>query len=169
MSPPRDHRGLSRQDYCTPAVFLDAVRARFGRLDWDLASTSTNAVAPLRLDDSLNQDWGRIHGNLWLNPPFGDIAPWARKCAATPCGPDRRILLLTPASVGAKWFDHVWGHAKVFALRGRLSFDGKTPFPKDCMLSVYGVAPVGFEIWDWRLPAPSTRVSDGASDEARAG
>ena len=37
------------------------------------------------------------------------------------------------------------------ALQGRLSFDGKAPFPKDCMLSVYGTGQrKEFEVWDWR-------------------
>ena len=62
-----------------------------------------------------------------------------------------RIFLLTPASIGANWFaEHVYGKAHVLALQGRLTFVGhKQPYPKDCILSVYGVKP-GFSVWDWR-------------------
>ena len=54
------HRGSSRQDWGTPPEFLDAVRARFGALDWDLAAHRKNAVSARYLgpgshysDDSL--------------------------------------------------------------------------------------------------------------------
>ena len=68
-------------------------------------------------------------------------------------GPGRRILLLTPASVGSRWFaDHVWGHALVLALSPRLTFVGEThPYPSDLILSVYDPEMErGFAPWRWR-------------------
>ncbi len=67
-------------------------------------------------------------------------------------GTGGQIFFLTPASVGATWFaEHVHGKAAVVALHGRLSFDGIAPYPKDCMVSVFGsVLQVGFYVWDWR-------------------
>jgi hypothetical protein len=37
-------------------------------------------------------------------------------------------------------------------LNGRLTFDGcAAPYPKDCILALYGpeIAP-GYEVWNWR-------------------
>jgi hypothetical protein len=94
--------------------------------------------------------------NLWLNPPFDTIAPWAEKCAATSGFTQsrtrvvwQRVLFLVPASVGSEWFAKFCdGEALVLFLRPRLSFDGKNPYPKDCLLAVYGVQP-GYECWKW--------------------
>lgn len=163
--------GLSKQDYSTPRVFLDAVEKRFGELVFDLAATYDNTVAPrffgppglesatmrtanaCRGHDALAQDWTKLGGNLWLNPPFGHIDPWAAKCAASTVWsfkPPRKIFFLVPASVGSNWFaDHVFNKARVLFLVGRLSFDGKAPYPKDCILAVYGEKP-SVELWRWR-------------------
>jgi phage N-6-adenine-methyltransferase len=145
--------GRSKQDYATPRELIDAVEARFRRLDWDLAASAENRKAAQFYsiaDDSLRQDWTKLTGNLWLNPPFADIEPWAAKCAAS-TGPGRRIFLLTPASVGSNWFaEHVFDKACVIALRPRMTFVGATdPYPKDLILSVFG-RPAGFELWRWK-------------------
>lgn len=102
-------------------------------------------------DDALARDWTQLGGNLWLNPPFANIMPWAAKCRAFgPRGGPRRILFLTPASVGSDWFaSHVHGAARVLALSPRLRFVGAADhYPKDCMLSVFGDEP-GFDVWRW--------------------
>lgn len=164
---PAQKPGRSRQDYATPPEFLDAVRKAFGPIVWDLAAHRGNRVCdayfgpdhahePSR--DSLQCDWADIRrgysrtGLLWLNPPFGSIAPWAAKCAAE-CARGAEILFLVPASVGANWFwDHVAPHAYVYALSPRLSFDGKNSFPKDLILAHYqpGVScGYGFSRWKW--------------------
>lgn len=153
---PSINRHNSKQDYSTPQDFFNAVVRKFGSIMFDLAADDQNTKATrwfTEEQDSLKQDWYKIKpaGLLWLNPPFGDIEPWAKKChdesrqAAT-------ILFLTPASVGSNWFaDYVLGHAKILALNPRLSFDGKNAYPKDLMLSVFGntIKPC-FGIWRWR-------------------
>jgi len=118
--------------------------------------------------DALAQDW---HGDLsgradlrdgkgicWLNCEFDDCATWAEKCVAEgKLG--LPIALLTPASVGADWArDFIWPHADVYMLNGRICFDGKDPYPKDCMLSIFGQkSKIRFLaedrvrlVWDWR-------------------
>lgn len=157
MPPQRPHR--SKQDVGTPRDFLDAVERRFGRIKVDLAARADNAVAPLLItpeEDSLTVPWGeRFPGKLaWLNPEFSDLGPWAAKCAheAGVQAPGLRVLLLTPASVGAEWFaEHVHRQALVLALRPRLTFVGHTQaYPKDCILSCYGFGAPGFELWRWK-------------------
>lgn len=155
---PQQKRGRSRQDYRTPREFLDAVEGRFGMIAFDLAAFDQTSSVRGRLghffaprDDSLNQDWHKIRGNLWLNPPYADIKPWAEKCAFE-ASLGATIFLLTPASVGSCWFsEHVHGKAYVLALQPRLTFVGETHcYPKDLMLSVYGKRLAGFDVWKWQ-------------------
>jgi hypothetical protein len=119
--------------------------------------------------DSLKQDWAGLnmdHGPpvrplLFLNPPFSDIEPWARKCARE-SNRGAEILFLVPASVGADWFvEYVYPNAHVLLLHGRLCFDGKDPYPKDCLLAHFQdmtrqpplfmeVLPPLVQVWNWR-------------------
>jgi phage N-6-adenine-methyltransferase len=149
---PKQKPGKSKQDYETPWEFIRAVEQRFGSLTWDLAANEQNRKADLFIGEdqnALSMCWGILSGNLWLNPPFGKISLWAEKCAITQRAMGR-ILLLVPASVGSNWFaSHVHNKALVLALAPRISFDGKSSFPKDLMLCVYG-AETGFDIWRWR-------------------
>lgn len=153
--------GNSKQDYGTPESFIRAVTNRFGNIDVDLAATYENTKAPVWLTpekDSLTFDWmkfdqgSRFPGaRCWLNPPFAHITPWAQKCKEE-AARGAHILFLTPASVGSEWFaKHVWGHAKVYALRPRLVFVGETtPYPKDLILSYFRPnAGEHFELWKW--------------------
>jgi hypothetical protein len=100
--------------------------------------------------DGLAQDWGELSGNLWLNPPFGNITPWAKKCAEFR---DRKgwTLLLVPASVGAKWFQTwVVPNAHVIELTDRITFVGSTqPYPKDMILACFGFGMTGRSAWAW--------------------
>jgi DNA (cytosine-5)-methyltransferase 1 len=145
-------RGSSRQDYATPPDFMAACVKRFGPIAFDLAASAENTKAPRFFSieqNSLVQPWHEIEGLLWLNPPFNDIAPWAKKCSEE-MRLGARILFLTPASVGSNWFrDFTDGHARVLALNGRICFDGIAPYPKDCICSVYGLE-TGFEVWSWK-------------------
>jgi phage N-6-adenine-methyltransferase len=155
---PAQKPGRSKQDYATPRPFLAAVKRRLGiqSFEMDLAADSTNAVCPRYLTeemDALATPWrGLWMGWAWLNPPFADIGPWARKCAET--GSRRQpIAFLVPAAVGANWFrDFVDGRALVLFLNGRLKFMPDKPtwlYPKDCILALYGLPP-GYEVWNWR-------------------
>lgn len=62
------------------------------------------------------------------------------------------IALLTPASVSTDWFDEfVYGNALVLPIRPRLKFVGMDEYyPKDLMLSIFGLKPAGFEPWRWK-------------------
>ena len=163
---PAQRPGQSRQDYATPDALIEAVKRRFDvrKFSYDLAASPENAKARhffTEEEDSLGQDWlTLLPGDYWLNPPFSRIDLWAQKCAGwlSACVRKRttrgRIFFLTPASIGSSWFiAHIHNVACVYALRGRLSFDGIGPYPKDCILSVYDSSTypkVGFDVWDWR-------------------
>lgn len=145
----------SKQDYATPLDFIAAVERRFGSITFDLAAHSENTKAANWYGpggeqlDSFAADW-QLPGLLWLNPPFSGIAPWAAKCARE-AAVVATIAMLVPASVGSNWFrDHVAPHADVYLLNGRISFDGKNLFPKDCLLAHYHGARPTMRIWSWR-------------------
>lgn len=149
------HRGKSKQDYSTPEDFRFAVTKRFGHPAFDLAASFGNqfSMGERFFDedrDSLKQEWHKLGGLLWLNCPFGDIVPWARKCSEE-AKQGARILLLIPAAVGSNWFrEWVFQQAHIMFLSPRLCFDGKNPFPKDCLLAYYGKGETGVECWRWK-------------------
>jgi len=166
LSGPRVTSGAdSEQVVGTPRELLNAVESRFGKLDFDIAATPENCVVPrymgdlthffgpgsARAADALAEDWSVLDGNLWLNPPFADIKPWARKCAETTTGPTtRRIFFLVPLTTANWACDYVHGKALVLGLAPRVKFTNhKTAFPKDLMLAVYGESPK-FETWKWK-------------------
>lgn len=158
---PTINRGKGNNNAETPAVFINAVTKKFGPLDVDLAANIGNHKAPLWLGpgstitpklgqpppyNSFDFDcWHTLSGLCWLNPPFTNITPWAKKCSEE-VQLGARILLLVPASVGANWYwDWVVPFADVYSV-GRMVFDncydkyGKlitTPYPKDLILCHY--------------------------------
>lgn len=167
----------SKQDYRTPLEFMEVIRKRFGPIVFDLAAHKLNtqhlnyfSIDPTDKDaygyDAFAHDWADLSlrldpGVLWLNPPFNRIGPWAQRCMLSQ---DRlrqgsRILLLAPAAVGSNWFDdYCFDIGNVNFLKGRLSFDGKSPFPKDCMIVEYERRPIlgdhdydrTISVWNWR-------------------
>ena len=154
----------SKQDYGTPWELIRAVEARWGKLFLDLAALDdgSNAKAPAWFGESDDYLTQKLTPGLglpddalcWCNPPFANIAPWARKWAAD-AALGARIIALVPASIGSEWFAaHVYRKALVVALRPRLTFEGcSDPYPKDCMLLVYGQRGGNgglFEAWRWK-------------------
>lgn len=153
--------GLSKQDYETPPEFIAAVKNRLGISEFriDLAADPFNTKAPEWIGEETNSlecNWTYLAGWAWLNPPYGNIAPWAKKCSESGI----KIAFLVPAAVGSNWFrDYVDGKALVLLLNGRLSFDGIAPYPKDCILCLYGAelyGESGYEVWDWRKQITQT-------------
>lgn len=147
--------GRSVQIVGTPDNFLAAFEERFGYIIFDLAATSENSVLgvshygpdSINGEDALREDWSKLRGNLWLNPPFAKIGPWAKKA-----GEGGNVNLLVPLS-SSKWSaKYCWNVGMVHPLLPRLTFKGHTkPYPKDLMLVRYGhgITP-GCELWRWK-------------------
>jgi len=136
----------------------------FGPIAFDLAASAHNTKHEhhfTEADDALSKPWSDIGDAseraplLWLNPPFSDIAPWAKKCSQE-VAQGSHVLMLVPAAVGSNWFaDFVFPFADVIALNGRIPFMPDKPswgYPKDCMLCDYDPIREGgdFSVWDWR-------------------
>lgn len=177
MSGPSINRAESSGDIWTPQVFIDAVERNWGPLVVDLAATTASAKAPTYYtpeQDSLKQDWSRLGGNLWLNPPYSNIAPWVKKCAESYRENEQiELFLLVPASIGANWFwDYVWDYSTVYSV-GRMTFDNcfdrktgqlvSTVYPKDLILCHYtNTTPCRvLQRWPWREAATKAKAVSG--------
>jgi len=155
--PPTQKPSTSRQDYATPAEFINAVKGLLGITDFaiDLAADESNTVCEKYYTieyDSLKRtgDW-KADGWCWLNPPFGQCRTWVKK-AYEESQDGAGIAVLAPASVGSNWWrDWVHGKCHVLFVNGRIVFVGHTsPYPKDCALLLYSrsMAPA-YSIWTW--------------------
>ena len=106
-------------DYYTPAWIFDAMGIRF---DLDPASPpgGVDYIPAARFltkaDDGLNAEWA---GKVWLNPPFSEMSPWARKWIVHGNG-----VLLAPVSKAA-WPAEVWRASRLVWLpRQPINFGG---------------------------------------------
>lgn len=162
----------SKQNYATPEAFVVSAKRRLGidRFEHDFAADQFNAKALTYFDEARDAlsvpDWHTyIEGGWgWLNPPYTDIDPWARRCKELKWRHGGSIAFLVPASVGSNWFrDHVDGHARVLLLNGRIPFIPDKPtwlYPKDCILCLYSPDVLhGYEVWDWRKEQAGRRVA----------
>lgn len=156
---------MTKQDYRTPKEFIDAVAVRFGRPTFDLCATDGEQIDGVDYwfspeMDSLKQSWADLRTPseddptprvVWLNPPFKNIEPWAKKLVSECRLLKRWTLMLVPASIGTAWFaEHIQGKALVLGLSPRLTFGGcDAPYPKDLMLVCVGYGVVGFDTWRW--------------------
>ena len=150
------NRGSSNQEYGTPPEVIAAVEKRFGRIVHDLAASQENAVCDTfwsKEDNALEHDWLKLlpTGNLWLNCPYADIAPWAMRAAG--CWQRKGFLfLLVPASVDSNWWrDFVEGRAYTIAMSPRIKFVGADQgYPKAICVAIYGYGIVGTgPQWRW--------------------
>lgn len=166
MTMPKQKPHRSEQAVATPVAFLNAVRQRLQIVDFavDLAADHTNFTAPLYFTEEINalvQPWSLYCGPRlgwgWLNPPFGDIPPWAAKCWEE----SRKgacVALLVPAATDTDWWhDSVRGKGYVTYLRNRITFVGHTQgYPKGLALVLYAPYLEGGECsWKWATPKPS--------------
>ena len=151
----KPHR--SKQDYSTPDDLLIAIQERFGEIKYDLAASEDNHVSEhlyfTEETDSLAQNWHKLDGLMWCNPPFANIEPWVKKAAdSVRMNPRIHLLMLLPASVGSNWYkDYGFGFAQTLFLNPRLTFKGMTtPYPKDIFALYYHAGLTGQSVWKWK-------------------
>ena len=89
-------------DYYTPKWIFDAIGLEFdldvsappGGIPWIPAKKHFTVI-----DDGLAQEW---FGRVWMNPPYSDVTPWAKKFIAHNNG----IALVQISK--ARWFNILW-------------------------------------------------------------
>ena len=129
----------NKEDWETPQDFYDRLNAKY-HFEWDLAASDDNAKCSCyftRDDNSLEQDWEGLSGNLFLNPPYGrELKLWVKKASETQLKRDQFLVMLIPSRTDTSyWHDYIFNHAEIEFLRGRLKFevDGlsgdSAPFP----------------------------------------
>lgn len=129
----------ARGDWRTPPEVVEVVREALGGrivLDPCAPPDPADIIAKVNLAgpagshaDGLVGDW---RGPVYVNPPFGDLAAWASKCAAEARRGAEVILLLPARTDTAYWHNHVSSASLVCFWRGRLRFVGapaSCPFP----------------------------------------
>ncbi len=78
--------GYESDEWYTPAEYIEAARTMMGGIDLDpascdLAQTVVKADVYLtKVENGMGQRW--IRERVWLNPPYGDSAPWVKKLIA---------------------------------------------------------------------------------------
>lgn len=129
----------NKEDWETPQYFYDKLNAKY-HFQWDLAASDGNAKCDHYFnceDNSLEQDWEGLSGNMFLNPPYGrELKLWVKKASETKLKRDQFLVMLIPSRTDTSyWHDYIFNHAEIEFLRGRLKFevDGvsgdSAPFP----------------------------------------
>lgn len=115
-----------RQDWRTPKAIYDSLNKEFN-FDFDPCLLNNGELHP---KDMLGSDWGGK--NIFVNPPYKDLAKWIKKCYEE-FVKGKSIVMLIPVRTDTKAFHkYIYGIAELRFIKGRLCFDdsGKpAPFP----------------------------------------
>lgn len=122
-----------KNEWCTPAVYVEAAREVMGRIDLDPASNdraqkivqaSTYYTAET---DGLAYEW---RGRVWLNPPYsnGMIGRFVEKLLTEfQAGRIDEAVVLTHNNTDTAWWHDLARHATAICFtRGRIAFDDGT-------------------------------------------
>lgn len=124
-----------KNDWRTPQEVLDRLRITWGAVDLDPCPSTVkdfqfarkNLVQPEY--DGLIAAWA---GEVFVNPPFGDLDRWTAKCVQESRRTAAIILLLPSRTDTAYWQDDIRTASAICFWRGRLRFVGALhpcPFP----------------------------------------
>lgn len=139
----------NKEDWETPQDLFNKLNEKY-HFTFDLAASDSNAKCKsyfTETDDSLSQNWHRISGNVFLNPPYGrELHKWVKKAyEESLLKAEGDIVMLIPARTDTSyWHDFIFGKAQIKFLRGRLKFElggaarDAAPFPS--ALVIYGEA-----------------------------
>lgn len=90
----------SIQDYFTPPELVNAAREAMGGIDLDPAShwvANRTHKIPEFFDINRSAFDNRWYGKVWLNPPYGDNAPWFREILRyTTSGDIEQLCMISP-------------------------------------------------------------------------
>jgi len=139
-------------EYATPPSIWRPLARAVGGFDLDPASgCEPEPIAPNRYtqeDDGLARPWW---GDVWLTPPYSEIADWMEKAAKEAHAPDvDSIMALVPNRSSTRWFhDYATTADRYVVLDGRLKYehtDGSAPFPS--AIFVWGAGTLPSEAMD---------------------
>ena len=131
-----------KMDYSTPKYFFYKLNQIFN-FNYDLAADATNHKCMSYFNpkqDSLKQDWSKIPGWCWLNPPYGKtIGDWVAKAMSSSIE-GANIVMLIPARTDTTWqHNFVFKASCIIFIKGRLKFgDSKNSAPFPSQLAIFG-------------------------------
>lgn len=135
------HNG--NNEWHTPAVWMDRVRAVLGTIDLDpasceMANRTVQATRYFSIDENgLAQDWSWAH-TIFLNPPYlkirhnvSSLGLWIRKFFAEYEKPGSQIeqaIILSTSDPDERWYEPLWPYHSCFTVP-RVTFNrpGKKP------------------------------------------
>jgi len=135
----------NKEDWETPGNFFNSLNEKY-HFKWDLAASNDNAKCNNYFthdDNSLEQNWGGLDGNLFVNPPYGrELKLWVKKASETHLKNGQYLVMLIPSRTDTSyWHDYIFDHAEIEFLRGRLKFEvdgvSKDPAPFPSALVIY--------------------------------
>ena len=107
----------------TPQWLFDSLNSEFD-FTWDLACNADNIKCPFYFSEddhnSLEEDWHRCEGWLWLNPPYSPLKPWIVK-AQEENQKGAKIVVLCPPIITTKYFSQ-WLPSEIRFIVGRVPF-----------------------------------------------
>lgn len=114
-----------RDEWRTPLFVYDWIDTRF-EFGVDLAASHVNHLSDAyvtRGENSLVQDWSRLAGPGFCNPPYSDIDPWLEK-AVTEARKGFTSVFLIPTPNGEdRYGEYVFDVAsEIIFITGRLAF-----------------------------------------------
>ena len=89
----------------TPEFLFNTLNKEFN-FEFDLACNIENSKCKnffTEKEDSLLQDWHKIDGWLWLNPPYSPLKPWIVK-AQEENAKGAKIVMLVPPHITSRYF-----------------------------------------------------------------
>lgn len=121
----------------TPQDLFDDLNKEF-KFRVDVCATKDNYKCPLYFSpeiDGLKVDWSPWY-SVWCNPPYSNIAAWAKKCSEH----DGLAVMLVPARTDTRWFhEYCYNkpHVELRFIKGRLRFSGAGSAPFPSMLVIF--------------------------------
>jgi len=129
---PMPQQSNTSDDYWTPKWVFDALGVEF---DLDVACPPSGPpYTPAKAwytqeTDGLGSPWS---GNVWMNPPYSNTSPWARKFIK-----HRQGICLVPFA-RSQWANELWNDAEaVLMMPSTFKFDQGSIFIQT-MLAAYG-------------------------------
>ena len=119
-------------EWATPQDLYEQLDTEF-HFDLDPCSTDNKKCENhyTKQDDGLSKNWGGR--NVFVNPPYSEIAKWTEKCYREGCKDNTVVVLLIPARTDTRYFHNfILNRAEVRFIKGRLKFgdsNNSAPFP----------------------------------------
>lgn len=105
MSPKEAFKNIHGNIFETPDWLFKSLNTEFN-FTFDLACNVENAKCAkfyTEIENSMTQDWSKLEGWLWLNPPYSPLKPWIVK-AQEENKKGAKIVVLCPPILSSRYF-----------------------------------------------------------------